>query len=566
MTGAQRTADVDDVAVGVIAEALQAFAKALRANQLYLPNNPTRHRAIEAAGALFAEVWRHMDSVRLEVHETELLWEEEVVYCDLERGSEALPFLFHRDGLREIEFRRDFELDELPELLDLIQRAKTAQPDEDDLVTLLWVADLSFVRYRHVEIGGELDLPAALSGGNGVASFAASAPQLGAIVAETSAIDDGPAPGIVRVDDFDSTLYFLEPRELAYLKSEVEREYSNDGKRATLAILFDIIESQENHKAQSETIAVIENWLIDLISNSEYDHVAFLLRESAETLRRSQSLEASLRASLAALPARMSEPKAIVQLLQALDEASRIPKVETLDDLFGQLHATALAPLLAWMTGANASPVRSAVERAATTLASANTGELARLLEVSDDAVVRSALRLASRLKSPATVPGLGKVLRSTDATLRTEAVLALGEIASTGALQTLERVIDDDDRDVRVATFRAISNNRYANALPKLTQSIRRKDLSNTDLSEKIALFEAYGILCGDGGVVLLDGLLNGRALLRYRESAEVRACAARALGIVGTQLALVALQRSSNTKDVVVRTAVLRAAKGNA
>ncbi|MEP6781598.1 MAG: HEAT repeat domain-containing protein, partial [Gemmatimonadaceae bacterium] len=445
MTGGQRAADVDDVAVGAIAEALQAFAKALRANQLYLPNNPTRHRAIEAAGALFANAWHHTDSVRLEVHETELLWEEEVVYRDLERGTEALPFLFHRDGLREIEFRRDFEIDELPELLDLIQRAKNAQPDEDDLVTLLWVADLSFVRYRHVEIGGEVDLPAVLSGGSGVASFAAGAPQLGAIVAETPAIDDGPAPVIVRVDDFDSTLYFLEPGELAYLKSEVEREYSNDGKQAAMAILFDIIESQNNLKAQSETVAVIENWLIDLISNAEYDLVAFLLRESAETLRRAPNLDRLLRTSLAALPARMSEPKAIVQLLEALDESSRIPKVETLNDLFGQLHATALAPLLAWMNGANASPVRSAVERAATTLASANTGELARLLDNSDDAVVRSALRLASRLQSPATVPGLGRVLRSSDATLRTEAVLALGEIASTGALQMLERVIDDE-------------------------------------------------------------------------------------------------------------------------
>ncbi|MEP6763381.1 MAG: HEAT repeat domain-containing protein [Gemmatimonadaceae bacterium] len=566
MTGAQSAADVDVVAVGAIAEALQAFAKALRANQLYLPNNPTRHRATEAAGALFAAVWHHTDRVRLDVRETELLWEEEVVYRDLERGTEALPFLFHRDGLREIEFRRDFEIDELSALLDLIQRAKTAQPDEDDLVTLLWVADLSFVRYRHVEIGGETDLPAALSGGNGVASATSSAPQLGAIVAETQAIDDGPAPGIVRLDDFDSTLYFLEPRELAYLKSEVEREYSSDGKRAVLSILFDIIESQNNIKALSETVGVIESWLIDLISNAEYELVAFLLREAAETVRRTPDLEPSLRASLSALPARLSHPTVIGQLVQALDESSRVPRLETLDDLFGQLHAAALAPLLAWLTGANASPVRGAVERAATTLASANTGELARLLECGDQAVVRSALRLASRLKSPATVPGLGKVLRSTDATLRTEAVLALGEIASAGALQTLERAIDDLDRDVRVATFRAVANNNYANALPKLAQSIRRKDLSHADLSEKMALFEAYGMLCGEDGVELLAGLLNGRALLRYRESPEVRACAARALGIVGTPSALAALQKSSDTRDIVVRTAVLRAAKGNA
>ncbi|NIQ57669.1 MAG: hypothetical protein GWN71_31080, partial [Gammaproteobacteria bacterium] len=33
------------------------------------------------------------------------------------------------------------------------------------------------------------------------------------------------APGIVSIEDFDSTLYFLDDEEIAYLKAEVEREY-----------------------------------------------------------------------------------------------------------------------------------------------------------------------------------------------------------------------------------------------------------------------------------------------------------------------------------------------------
>jgi HEAT repeat protein len=78
------------------------------------------------------------------------------------------------------------------------------------------------------------------------------------------------------------------------------------------------------------------------------------------------------------------------------------------------------------------------------------------------------------------------------------------------------------------------------------------------------MALFEAFGTLCGDAGVGVLDTLLNARALLGPREPAEVRACAARALGLVGSPRALDALRRAADAKDAVVRGAVARALRG--
>jgi len=557
---------VDPVAINAIAEALRAFAKALRANQLYLPNNPTRQRATEIAQSLFTQVWYHTDAVRLEIRETEMLWREQSVYRDAERGAESLPFVFHRDGLRALELLPGFELDELPVLLALLQRAKSAAPDEDDLVTLLWVADLATVKYRHVEVGGDADLPVMLAGGSGIATFTSGGPQLAVPGAESGSPGDGPPPGIVRMEDFDTTLYFLEPRELAYLKEEVHREFRHDGKRDVLGVLFDIIETQDAKDTNHEAIGVLNNWLIELIAAADYELVAFLLQEAGDTVRRNTALSAGTRAALNAISTRLSEPAVMSQLLQALDETTRAPVASTLEALFSHLHASALQVLLIWMASAPPSPARAAVERAAAHLAASHTGELVRQLESDDLNVVHGALRLATRLKSPAAVPGLSKVLRTGDASLRSEAVAALAEIATAGAMQALERAINDADRDVRVAALRAFATNRYANALPNLLIAIRRKDLQQTDLSEKVALFEAYGLLCGDAGVPLLDGMLNGRSLLRFREPPEIRGCAARALGLVGTASALTSLQRAANSKDLLVRTAVQRAGRGSA
>ena len=80
------------------------------------------------------------------------------------------------------------------------------------------------------------------------------------------------------------------------------------------------------------------------------------------------------------------------------------------------------------------------------------------------------------------------------------------------------------------------------------------------------MALFEAFGGLCGDAGVAELDGILNARGLLGAKETPEMRACAARALGLVGTRTAMAALQNSAEIKDVVVRSAVARAMRGGA
>jgi HEAT repeat protein len=78
------------------------------------------------------------------------------------------------------------------------------------------------------------------------------------------------------------------------------------------------------------------------------------------------------------------------------------------------------------------------------------------------------------------------------------------------------------------------------------------------------MSFFEAYGALCGDSGLEYLDALLNGKGFLGRREDAEVRACAAFALGRIGSIRATEALRKAAGEKDVVVRNAVNRALRG--
>jgi HEAT repeat protein len=78
------------------------------------------------------------------------------------------------------------------------------------------------------------------------------------------------------------------------------------------------------------------------------------------------------------------------------------------------------------------------------------------------------------------------------------------------------------------------------------------------------MAFFEAYGALCGDAGVPLLDGMLNGKGFLGRREDPEMRACAAMALGRIQSPQAQDALNRATADKEALVRNAVNRALRG--
>jgi HEAT repeat protein len=87
-------------------------------------------------------------------------------------------------------------------------------------------------------------------------------------------------------------------------------------------------------------------------------------------------------------------------------------------------------------------------------------------------------------------------------------------------------------------------------------------KAVRDADLTEKMACFETFGLLARDEGVEQLGAILGGRSLLfRRRIDPELRACAAMALGKIGTPGALAVLRGAIEDKDVRVRSAINRA-----
>jgi HEAT repeat protein len=541
-----------------VAELLRLFGKAARTHQLYLPNNPVYKTAHEALRAAFVPLWTLTDEIALTFSESEVKWDGETVLEEPSRGSDSLPWLFYKDGVRELRMLRGFEVDEIDRLLDILQRVRKTSPDEDDLLTLLWQGDFLYLRYRYVDLSQDATVPLA-DGGEALASSPEEARE-----AMAAAAQEATREGVVNMADFDGTLYFLDEKEIEYLQSEVRREYQADLRQNVVSVLLDIFETQLQPAIRDEVSEILDALMLHMLSAGQFHNVAFLVRESLVAVQRAPELLPAQRERLSQLPSRLSAADALSQLLQSLDESPELPAAEDVLELFEQLRGPALGTVLDWLGRLQNARLRPMLEQAASRLASLNTAELVKLIQSPTPHVALEAVRRAGALQSSAAVAPLARVLADGSAELRLAAVQALNEIGSPGALQALERGVEDSERDVRIATLRAIQARSYRPALARIESAVKGKAVRDADLSEKMAVFEAYGALCGDAGVGFLDGILNGKTMFGRREDAEMRACAAIALGRVKSAPANAALQKAALEKDVVVRNAVSRALRG--
>jgi len=545
-----------------VEELLKLVAKAARAQQLYLPNNPIYRGAIEALRIGFAPVWAETDELTLDITEGEIRFFDTPVAGDPTHAKtpDNLAWLFFKDGVRELTFAKGFEENEVIKLLQIIQRARKGAAEEDDLVTMLWEADFAFLRYKYVDLlqdGGGAEL----ADGSDVGQ---AAPPSEVQRATKDAVAESRASGIVNMADFDATLYFLDEREIEYLQSEIRREYNQDLRANVVSVLLDIFEAQSDPDIRSEVLEHLQTVMVYLLTAGHFRGVANLLRESHAAVARVTDVTPKHREALAQLPERLSAPEALEQLLQALDAAPILPPQEELLELFDQLRPSALATVFLWMSKIQNERLRPLLESAAGRLAAANTSELVRLIQAQEREVSSEAIRRAGALKAQAAVLALGKVLSEPEVARRQLAVNALTEIGSPGALQALEKMIEDADRDVRIAAVRAVTAKNYRPALARLENAVKGKAIRDADRTEKMAFFEGYGSLCGDAGVPQLDAILNGKGFLGRREDPEIRACAAIALGRVGTPKATEALRKAAAEKEIVVRSAVTRALRG--
>jgi HEAT repeat protein len=555
--------EVPALPVGRIREFFVTLGKALRAFQLYDENNPVYQRFAQGLAEAFQGLWDELESLQVVVEENRLLVEGEEVYENPTR-SESLAFLFYKDGLRTLTFRPGIE-HEAKTFLAVLNQARLARADGDDLITLLWEADLQHLRYRHVDLLAEgLELPEPGPGGTEAdfqAILAAESPEDGEEPAAEAAAEGALQP--LNREDFNPTLYNLDAREMELLQSAIQDEMDRDVRTEVINGLFDRLEELRPDR-QTEIIGILNLLVPALLARGELAAATRVLSELRGIESRDGVLADEHRRAVARLLDRLSSPETLGELVQALEDEAIKPSADLLGGFFGHLRAGALGTLIRAAETTQVRDLKPILRSAVAGIARRNREALVSFLDASDPLVVTGTLHLAGQMDVREVSSRLPDLLYHESPAVRKAAVETVLQLKATTLASRLLDTLLDPEVEVRIAAARALQSMRSRGAAGRLREILQSKEIRAADLSEQIAMFEAYGSVEDPQALAFLDRYLNGKGFLGRREPPEIRACAALALGKLATPEARAALRKSAADDDPVVRNAVGRAMRG--
>jgi hypothetical protein len=363
-------------------------------------------------------------------------------------------------------------------------------------------------------------------------------------------------------EDFEPSLYFLGEEEVASLQRELQREWQRPVRRDVMLAVLDQYEMGDAER-RGEIAEILSQMLPRFLAEGEFGDAAFIVSELREVGEKREDPEVT--GQVDKIVAELSDPVVVDQLVRVMEDGSIDPKCDELATLLNALKPQAIEVLIRALPTMTRADAREQLSNTLDRLASLNPGLMAEFVKSEDPRVAAETARIAARLKMVEVADAIASLLDRPNSEVRLAAVEALVALRSSTAGGPLMRALSDESRDVRIAAARGLADLKYSPGAKNLEVLVTSKDLLRRDLTEQLAVFEAYAVTAGEKGTRLLARMLNGRRFFWIRYPTRMRACAARALGLVGGEEARKALEIGQRTRDPMVLSAVHSARRGS-
>lgn len=522
-------------------ELVQELVRVVKVRRLYGADHPQRagveEGAVERIGALLDQ----HGTIELKVEEDRLLVGEEPVHR-AGTSRESLPNVLHQEGIRQVAFYQGLTLQELIGFVNNVARVSAREEaDEEDLVTRLWEENFYHLRYTFVEqLQDEEWVPPS-------AEAARPGEERGPIRIDP---EDTPPENeaMRRLREAEPTLYFLDDEDIASLQAEMEAERSRNLIDEGLTCLRELLMNPVGDVAPIlEALADVQDRLLE---DADYPHVQKLHqlfipylesdgvdergRRAFEEMRSQALSERNLGHLAARLEAGTVEDGVAAAYYRAFSRDDPVVLLSRVGDLKRLCQRPAISSALSEI----ARDRREAIDHALTS---------------SDPHAAGAAAFLAGHVGDPRFVDPLRQALDSDDPGIRREAIQALKQIGGGRALEAVAGAVDDPDPGVRLYALRHVVAHRYRPALPSVAGVVEGEAWRDRSSTEQRLLFEAYGVLGGEGVLDLLAGRVKGGGLFRKADPEE----AARALvglGAIGTEAARAVVERAADDRNALI------------
>ncbi len=542
---------------------LGMFVRTLKTCRLYDAGNPTVVRFREELAAALPEHLNEVGALAYRFTADTVTCQEQVIYTARTR-DDNLAFAFYRDGVRGLTLSPGVESYEVEALVDAVLAVTGQNLDGDDLVTLLWEANLRHVDMDYIPAEGE-------SGADAVSSVE-DGPLLPWPTAEGEESAGNVTPGSAEeaearkhersedwalgeaTEEVEATfaeLDFMAPQEAKRFLGEFEAERAVPPAAAALAVANACLYADPTEDDRRELARFLPRVMRSSIGAGAWSEA----RTALLLVRDTQSPEWSDET----FAQEMLQPVSIARVVEKLD--SQGPA--TVSEFIGLAHEIG-PPALDWLTlvlsESQARMTRQLVAEAIAVRIQDDPSRLAPWLSDPRWYVVRNVVHILGWVGGAAVVPMLQSALRFHDPRILTEVITALQGIELRLARPVLIKALEYADTKLFCAILQQLSAARDPATARYITAYLAQEKFLQRPVDERRAIYAAIASTGGDEVVGELEQALNGGNWFD-REQEVHRHAVARCLARIGTPRAQAVLEAGAQSRRAPVRQACIAA-----
>ena len=553
-----------DPALKAIAAWINQLARTIKTCRLYHATNPTvvRFRAelIDALTRLTAE----RGPITYQFTAADILYGEVSLHPAKSR-DDNLALAFHRDGVRSITFDPGITQRELDALVDALMLVTGQVHIDDDLVTLLWQANL-----EHVDVDvvpGEGDVGAGTSEETGAllpwpTIVAGEAEETGTPAESGEADPMAPGTGS-RSDDWTTgditveveagfeELDALAPTQISRFHEEFAAEHEVSLMTTALAVAHAYLDSGTTREDRLELAHFVPRMLRLAIGEGSWLEA----REALTLLRECGSEEWSAEG----FTQELFQPISVTATVELLDR-QRSGQVAEFVALARELGEQAPEWLNLVLASSQNRVTRRILAEAVAQLCRDNPERIAPWLADPSWFVVRNAVQILGLIRGDAVVGLLATAARHPDRRVRYEVVGALASVPPEQVRPLLLEMLSQADTRMFCAILHQLAFERDTATAVLLVGFLQEAEFEQRPDTEKRAIYSAIAAIGTDDILLELEAELAKGNWLAQGADAH-RQAIARCVARIGTARAIALLERGAESKRAGVRTACTEA-----
>lgn len=525
----------------LISDFLQALLSAKKMANLYQKNNPMYSKAIDSMFTKVTDIFQQTGDIVLQIEPQALLSDNEPVYSSQEQHNN-FAFLFFKEGLRELTFKRDTTKEELEEFISIISRDDKELLDHD-IVSLLW--DKNFPNIRHVVDEGVYIEDDGYESKAMQKALEQSTPQDKIMTAYHDAFTAE-----------DVTPLTVEPpseSDFEDVRIQLERD-AEIRLYKIINIIFELYWQAGDANELNDITAMMKSLIGYLVNNGNMENVNDILKKTAISLT-DEEIREEIKESLKEVVFHAGSPEIVRAIGPFIDGRADVDE-ETLSEFASCLGQNAIQSFIELLGELKNFSARKMVMHVLTEIGRKDIKILLNGLTDRRWYLARNIILIIRQIGDVEAAQQLVTKARHTDMRVKTEVIRTIGDLKISQATSFLEESLNAEEQQVRISAVRALGHLRDEKAKQILLQHMKEtKAFIDKNYEEKKCFFEVLSLWKENDVADFCSGFLKSKAYFGRKKLYESMACAAYGLGRIGNSEYLPILKKHEGASDPVLR-----------